>query len=53
VLAATRIAMDKARDLVEARLDGGELEKAIDEALATAGNSSTAAPASSGSTPPT
>jgi len=52
VLAATRTAMDKARDMVEARLDGGELEKAIDEALATAGNSSTAAPASSGSTPP-
>jgi hypothetical protein len=55
VLAATRTAMDKARDLVEARLDGGELEKAIDEALGglgTAGSSSTAAPASSGSTPP-
>ncbi len=51
VLAATRTVMDKARDLVEARLDGGELERAIDEALAqlpgTAGNSSTAAPASS------
>ena len=54
VLAATRTAMDKARDLVEARLDSGELEKAIDEALerASAGDSSTAAPASSGSTRP-
>ncbi|MGD9692388.1 MAG: hypothetical protein AB7G17_13205 [Phycisphaerales bacterium] len=52
VLAATRTAMDKARDMVEARLDGGELEKAIDEALATAGNSSTAAPALSDATPP-
>jgi len=54
VLAATRTAMEKARDLVEARLDGGELEKAIDEALgqATAGTSSTAAPASSAATPP-
>jgi hypothetical protein len=50
VLAATRTAMDKARDLVEQRLDSGELERAIDQAvggipgLATAGNSSTAAP---------
>jgi hypothetical protein len=54
VLAATRTAMDKARDMVEARLDGGELEKAIDEALsrATVGNSSTVAPASAGSIPP-
>jgi len=58
VLAATRTAMDKARDLVEARLDGGELEKAIDEALAAAqlpgaaGTSSSAARASPGSTPP-
>jgi len=52
VLAATRTAMEKARDLVEARLDGGELERAIDEALGTAGGSSTAAPGSSESTPP-
>jgi len=52
VLAATRTAMDKARDMVEARLDGGELERAIDLALGTGGNSSTAAPASSDATPP-
>ena len=57
VLAATRAAMDKARDLVEARLDGGELEKAIDEALgqvpgARDGDSFTAAPASADAIPP-
>jgi len=54
VLAATRTAMDKARDLVEARLDGGELEKAINEALGQTmdGDSSTAARASPGATPP-
>lgn len=52
VLAATRTAMDRARDVVEARLDGGELEKAIDEALAMDGISSTAAPASADATPP-
>ena len=53
VLAATRTAMDRARDVVESRLDGGELERAIDEALEQAmpGASSTGAPASSGSTP--
>lgn len=54
VLAATRAAMDKARDLIEARLDGGELDRAIDGALEaeTHGASSTAAPAFSGSTRP-
>lgn len=54
VLAATRTAMDRARDLVETRLDDGELEKAIEAALLqeTPGDSSTAAPASSASTPP-
>jgi len=55
VLAATRTAMEKARDLVEARLESGELEKAIDAALQEAlrpGASSGAAPASSGSTRP-
>ena len=54
VLAATRAAMDKARDLVETRLDSGELEKAIDEALAQArdGDSFTAAPASADAIPP-
>ena len=56
VLAATRTAMDKARDLVEARLDGGELETAIDAALAQvpgeAGTSSAAARALPAATPP-
>jgi len=59
VLTATRTAMDKARDLVEARLDNGELQKAIDEALAEAereaerpGASSTTAPESAGWTQP-
>ncbi len=53
VLAATRTAMDEARDLIETRLESGELERAIDEALArlpgarAAGSSSTDAPASS------
>jgi hypothetical protein len=57
VLAATRTAMDKARDLIEQRLDSGELERAIEQAvgglpgLATGGNSSTAAPESSAATP--
>jgi hypothetical protein len=57
VLAATRTAMDKARDLIEQRLDSGELERAIEKAveglpgLATGGNSSTAAPESSAATP--
>ncbi|TVQ33880.1 MAG: hypothetical protein EA376_01210 [Phycisphaeraceae bacterium] len=58
VLKATRTAMERARDLVEARLESGELDRAIDEALEQAtlpgahGRSSIAAPASSDSTPP-
>lgn len=54
VLAATRTAMDRARDFVEERLDSGALETAIDEALgaATPGRSSTGAPGSAASTPP-
>jgi len=56
VLKATREVMDKARDIVEARLDSGELEKAAEQALAQAqtglGSSSGSAPASSESTPP-
>ncbi|MBX3364010.1 MAG: hypothetical protein KF866_04525 [Phycisphaeraceae bacterium] len=52
VLKATRDVMDKARDMVEARLESGELEKAAEEALQTLGTSSGSAPASSGSTPP-
>jgi len=55
VLAATRTAMDRARDLVEARLDSGELDRAIDEALQETerhGDSSTTAPALLASTRP-
>jgi hypothetical protein len=61
VLKATREVMDKARDMVEARLESGELEKAAEKALAQAqtgtrggpGSSSGSAPESSDSTPPT
>jgi len=55
VLAATNTAMEKARDLVDTRIDSGALDRAIDEALdamQTPGDSSTAALASSGSIPP-
>ncbi|MCL4743261.1 MAG: hypothetical protein KJZ54_13785 [Phycisphaerales bacterium] len=56
VLKATRDVMDKARDIVEAKLDSGELEKAAEQALEQAqtgpGNSSGSAPASPEPTPP-
>jgi len=56
VLKATREVMDKARDIVEAKLDSGELEKVAEAALAQAqtglGSSSGSAPASPESTPP-
>jgi len=56
VLKATRDVMDKARDIVEAKLDSGELEKAAEQALEQAqtgpGNSSGTAPASPASIPP-
>ncbi|HRQ73796.1 MAG TPA: hypothetical protein PLU35_12280 [Phycisphaerales bacterium] len=52
VLKATREVMDKARDIVEARLDSGELEEAAEEALRTLGTSSGSAPASPASNPP-
>ena len=54
VLQATQKVMDKARDLVEKRLDSGELDRLADRLLsegATAGGSSTSAPGSSASTP--
>ena len=57
VLQATRKVMDRARDLVEKKLDSGALDKLADRLLAeaspeaTAGNSSTSAPESSASTP--
>lgn len=57
VLEATQRVMDKARDMVESKLDSGELEKVAEEALTNArnanplhevlGNSSGSAPASS------
>jgi len=56
VLKATRDVMDKARDIVEARLESGELERAAEAALAQAqtglGSSSGSAPASPESIPP-
>ncbi|MBX3363939.1 MAG: hypothetical protein KF866_04165 [Phycisphaeraceae bacterium] len=61
VLKATREVMDKARDIVEAKLDSGELEKAAEQALAQAqtgtrgglGSSSGSALASPEPIPPT
>ena len=56
VLKATREVMDKARDIVEAKLDSGELEKAAEQALEQAqtgpGSSSGSVPASPASIPP-
>jgi hypothetical protein len=55
VLEATKKVMDKARDVIEAKLDSGELEKAAERALAqldeTPSDSSGNAPASPESTP--
>lgn len=57
VLQATRKVMDRARDLVEKKLDSGELDRLADRLLseesggATAGGSSTNAQESSASTP--
>lgn len=51
VLQATKKVMERARDLVEKRLDSGELDRLADRLLATAGVSSTSAPESSESTP--
>ena len=51
VLKTTYEVMDKARDVIEARLDSGELDRVIEHALQTAGNSSGSAPASSASIP--
>lgn len=54
VLQATRKVMDRARDLVEKKLDSGELDRLADRLLsgdATAGSSSTSAPESSASIP--
>ncbi len=54
VLQATRKVMDRARDLVEKKLDSGELDRLADRLLsgeATAGSSFTSAPESSASIP--
>ncbi|MBM3855182.1 MAG: hypothetical protein FJ399_18845 [Verrucomicrobia bacterium] len=51
VLQATTKVMERARDLVEKKLDSGELDRLADRLLATAGGSSGSAPESSASTP--
>ena len=54
VLQATRKVMDRARDLVEKKLDSGELDRLADRLLSegqTAGSSSTSAAESLASTP--
>ncbi len=40
VLATTFKAMDRARDVIEARIDSGELDKVVEQALASAASSS-------------
>ena len=49
VLEATNRVMDKARDMVEQKLDSGELERIAEQTLATAGDSSGSVPGSSDS----
>lgn len=51
VLTTTWSAMDQARDLIEQRIESGELEKVVAQALVSAGGSSGSAPACSASTP--
>jgi len=51
VLQATTKVMERARDLVEKKLDSGELDRLADRLLATAGGLSGSAPESSASTP--
>ena len=51
VLETTWKMMDRARDLIEARLNSGELDKVVEQALATASSSSGDVPASSASIP--
>ena len=51
VLETTWKVMDKARDLIEARLESGELDRVVEQALASAGGSSGSAPASPASSP--
>ena len=51
ILATTWNVMDKARDVIEARLATVDTEALVAQALATSGSSSGAAPASSASSP--
>jgi hypothetical protein len=51
VLEKTWRVMDKARDVIEARLESVNVEKVVEQALASAGTSSGDAPASSASIP--
>jgi len=51
VLETTWRMMDKARDLIEARLESGELDRTAEQALARAGGSSGGAPESPASSP--
>jgi hypothetical protein len=51
VLQATKKVMERARDLVEKKLDSGELDRLADRLLESAGASSGSAPASLESTP--
>ncbi len=51
VLDKTWQAIDRARDMVEARIEGGELDRVVERALASAASSSGDAPASSASSP--
>lgn len=51
VLTTTRRMMDRARDLIEQRLESGQIERQVEQALATAMSSSGDAPGSSGSAP--
>ncbi|MCC6425713.1 MAG: hypothetical protein IT435_02710 [Phycisphaerales bacterium] len=51
VLQATKNVMERARDVVEKKLESGELDRLANRLLQNAGASSTSAPASSESTP--
>jgi hypothetical protein len=51
VLEKTWSVMDRARDLIEARINDGEIEKAAEQVLANVGTSSGASPPSSASSP--
>jgi hypothetical protein len=51
VLDKTWQAIDRVRDMVEARIEGGELDRVVERALASAASSSTDVPASSASSP--